>query len=252
MGHAGTLDPFATGLLLLLVGRATRLARFLERYPKAYRATAVLGTATDTDDLTGTVVQSAPPAVWPDRPEVDRVAAGCVGRQLQRPPAYSARRVEGRRAYRLARAGEAVELPATPVEIFGLTVLDWSPPTLEFAAEVSSGTYIRSLGRDLGLALGSVGHLTALRRTGIGPHRVEDAVPLDRLDPGAIRPAVDLLPDLPAVDLAPDEARAVGFGQPVPRPDAEGLCRLVAEGRLAAVAEGGPDGWQPRVVLEPA
>ena len=120
VGHAGTLDPFATGLLVVLVGRATRLARFVERQAKGYLAEAVLGVTTDTDDLTGAVQEREEPVAWPSLDEVREVLVGLSGTYLQRPPAYSARRVAGRRGYELARAGQEVALPATPVTVYGI------------------------------------------------------------------------------------------------------------------------------------
>lgn len=252
MGHVGTLDPFATGLLILVMGPATRMARLVEPYQKGYLAELVLGVSTDTDDAEGRVVGERPTDQWPGRAEVEAVLRTFHGSQLQRPPAFSARRVGGVRAYRIARAGKPVELPPTPVMVHRLELVEWQPPVLRFEADVSAGTYIRALGRDIGERLGLGGHLRALRRTRIGPHRVEDAVPLADLVPGVVlRPPETLIPDLAQVVLSESERDDVGHGRPVWRAGAEGEAGLVWEGRLVAVAEGQGDRWHPRLVLEP-
>lgn len=255
VGHAGTLDPFATGLLVILVGRATRLARFVERHPKRYLAEAVLGVATATDDRDGAEIRRVEMAAgeWPDRETVAARLAGFLGRSLQRPPAFSARKVEGRRAYALARKGEPVELEARTIEVFTAELLDWTPPVLRFRVEVSAGTYVRALARDLGDRLGIGGHLRSLRREAVGPFRVEQAVALDAVEPGtALLSARELLAGFLEVPLAGDEAVAVGHGRRIEREGSEGEAVLLLEGRAVAVAEAVPGGWHPRVVLEPA
>jgi tRNA pseudouridine55 synthase len=256
VGHAGTLDPFATGLLVLLVGSATRLARFIEREPKGYRAEAVLGVTTDTDDHTGTVTARVTPASWPDRTTVAAALAALVGRYPQRPPAYSAKRVGGQRSYRLARAGRAVELAPTPIAVYRVALLQWSPPVLEFRVEVSAGTYVRALARDLGDRLGLGAHLRALRREWIGRLRVEDAVPLDQVGEGIrLLSPLDVLPQWPRVTLTEAEVAAVRQGRCIARPPARAepaSVLLVADDTLVAVAEATAGGWQPRVVLQGA
>jgi tRNA pseudouridine55 synthase len=254
VGHAGTLDPFATGLLIVLVGRATRLARFVERRPKGYLAEAVLGIATDTDDGTGAVIESRAARSWPDEPTVRGALESFRGIRPQRPPAYSARRVEGQRGYRLARAGQAVDLPPRDVTVHRIELLAWEPPVVRFRAEVSAGTYVRALARDLGAALGTVAHCRALRREWIGPFRVEDAIPPDALTAlTPLLPPLRLVPDLPRVELDAAGARAAGQGRLIPAEGPAGPeAALVHDGRLIAVAEPVSAGWQPRVVLEPA
>jgi tRNA pseudouridine55 synthase len=254
VGHAGTLDPFATGLLVVLLGRATRLARFVERQDKAYRGEAVLGVTTDTDDGTGAVLAEVMPEAWPDTGEVERVLRSLLGSHLQRPPAYSARRVAGQRGYRLARAGKPVDLPATPVTVSSLDLLSWVPPVVTFRAVVSAGTYIRALARDLGERLGTGAHLRALRRERIGDLAVEDAVPLERLGPATpILPPLAVLRHLAPVPLTEADEALVRHGRVVTAaPGATGFGAMVAEGRLVAVAEAVNGEWQPRVVLEPA
>lgn len=253
VGHTGTLDPFATGLLVILVGGATRLARFLEADLKTYRATARLGVTTDTDDATGALMARMEPERWPDRQAITEVMGRLLGSQLQVPPAYSAKRVAGRRSYQLARAGKPVMPAAATVTVQSLDCLGWQPPMLEFRAVVSTGTYVRSLARDLGDLLGVGAHLTALRREAIGTWRVEDASALDGVLPGTplIAPA-DLLAAMPAVEVEAAEAIGVSHGRLVPRASAEGRARLMREGVLLAVAEATPGGWQPVVVLEGA
>jgi len=251
VGHTGTLDPFATGLLLVLVGRATRLARFLEGQDKRYHAVARLGVETDTEDATGAVTRVVEVERWPGRAEVEVAMSGMLGDRLQVPPAYSAKKIGGERSYRLARGGQAVSPAASPVTIRELACLDWTPPDLEFRTVVSAGTYIRSMARDLGRALGTGGHLTALRREAIGAWRVEDATSLEALTAGVtIIPPAELLGDLPAVVLTEDEARDVSHGRVVRRPDATGRARLLAGGSLLGVADAAPEGWHPMVVLE--
>ncbi len=251
VGHTGTLDPFATGLLLILVGRATRLARFLEAEVKTYRATARLGVTTTTEDTTGAEVARVEPERWPGRTEVVEAMRAMVGRQWQTPPAFSAKRVDGRRSYQLARAGRPVAPAPAEVMVEEFDCLSWEPPYLEFRTAVSAGTYVRSLARDLGGRLGLGGHLTALRREAFGRWRVEDAVALEAISPGTglISPAA-LLEGLPTVKLTVAEAAGVAHGRGVLREQSSGLARLMIEGRLAAVAEASLTGWQPVVVLE--
>jgi tRNA pseudouridine55 synthase len=251
VGHTGTLDPFATGLLLVLVGRATRLARFLEAEAKTYRATARLGVTTTTEDATGAEVARVEPERWPVRTEVVEAMQAMVGRQWQTPPAFSAKRVDGRRSYQLARAGRPVAPAPVEVTVETFDCLAWDPPHLEFRATVSAGTYVRSLARDLGDRLGLGAHLTVLRREAIGRWRVEDAVAVDAIGPGSVLiPPAGLLQGLPGVELTAPEAAGVAHGRGVPRGASSGLARLMIEGRLAAVAEASPMGWQPVVVLE--
>jgi len=255
VGHAGTLDPFATGLLVVLVGRATRLARFVERQAKGYLAEAVFGVTTDTDDLTGAVLDRQEPTTWPTQDAVREALVGLSGTHLQRPPAYSARRVAGRRGYELARAGLEVPLPATPVTVYGIELVEWLPPVLTFRVAVSPGTYIRALARDLGQRIGVGAHLRALRREWIGGLRVEEAVPLeDVVSATPLLSPLDLLGHLPRVELDAEQVGRVAHGRAVEgdTPAGGGEAALVADGRLVAVAEAVDGCWHPRVVLESA
>jgi tRNA pseudouridine55 synthase len=251
VGHTGTLDPFATGLLILVFGGATRLARWVERHRKTYRAELRLGVTTDTDDRTGAVVSETDPEFWPTRNEVQAAVAGLTGVQSQRPPAYSAKRIEGERSHRLARRGGNPRPEPVEITVFSLELLEYAPPMLSFRAEVSPGTYIRALGRDLGERLGIGAHLTGLRREKVGPWDVEHAIPLaDLTGSEPALPPRARVGELPPVDLSPDEVIAVRHGRPVSREGpTEGEAALLDGERLAAVARSVPAGWQPVVVL---
>ena len=252
VGHAGTLDPFATGLLVVLVGRATRLARYLADLPKVYRARAVLGVRTDTDDVTGAVLSGDPARVPESREAVAAALGGLVGARLQRPPAYSAKKVAGVRSYRLARRGAAVDLAPVAVVVHEAELLEWEPPALTFRVRVGSGTYVRALARDLGETLGCGAHLAELRREATGAMRVEDAVGLEGLTTAALGPMLRAVAHLPAVALDPEAALAVGHGRPVPSPGGlEGSVALVADGDLLAVGRVEGDRIRPEVVLGP-
>jgi tRNA pseudouridine55 synthase len=226
VGHGGTLDPFASGVLPLFLGRATRLVEYHLADRKAYRATVCFGATSSTDDLEGELVPADGPA--PGRDAVAAALSGFLGEIEQRPPAYSAVKVSGRRAYALARAGESVELSPRRVRIDRLELVDWdgsdpARPVAVVEVECSAGTYVRSLARDLGAALGNGAYLGALERTASGPFTLDAAVALDEVrataasGPDALR-ALLLPPDagleaLPTLVLTPDEVRAVSRGQ---------------------------------------
>jgi tRNA pseudouridine55 synthase len=253
VGHAGTLDPFASGLLAILVGRATRLVPFLVGLPKAYTGTIRLGVVTDTDDREGTVLREDP--AW--RGVTDEALAGAMaaltGRLLQRPPDYSAKKVSGTPAYRRARRGQAVALAPQAVDVRRFVYTGRGGPDVHFVAEVSSGTYIRALARDLGERLGCGAHLSALRRTVIGPFTEADAVPVAALEPPLpLRSARDALPHLPVRALTPEEASGVRHGRGVAlAEESPGGPTLLLEGvRLLAVAMPQEDVLRPRVVLD--
>ena len=221
VGHAGTLDPMATGVLVLGVGRATRLLHHLVLADKAYTATVRLGQATVTDDAEGEVVSAASAAGVTE--EAVRAALGpLTGAILQRPSAVSAIKVDGQRAYHRVREGEAVELPARPVTVSRFAALRFARPAAELLdvdveVECSSGTYVRALARDLGAALGVGGHLTALRRTRVGPFRLAQARTLDELaaldDPVTLPLAEAVRAALPVRAVDADEARALSYGK---------------------------------------
>jgi tRNA pseudouridine55 synthase len=233
VGHAGTLDPFATGLLLVLVGRATRVQRFLMALPKTYEVVARLGAVSTTGDPEGEITETG---VLPPDPLVLP-----VGEVRQRPPAYSAVKIDGERAYKKARRGEEVETRERVVTVSRFEQRWREEDRAAFAIECSSGTYVRSLIADLGDA-----YCTDLRRTRIGDFSVEDAVlppegstlPAGRLPEGWIALG-DALDFLPAVRLGPDDARAAGHGRAVPG-EGEGVVRLVDDEGLVALAEPRP------------
>ncbi|HTL05787.1 MAG TPA: tRNA pseudouridine(55) synthase TruB, partial [Gemmatimonadales bacterium] len=216
IGHTGTLDPFATGLLVLVLGGATRLARWAERHPKGYHALIRLGITTSTDDRTGAVLADRGALEWPSRGAVEQALAGFVGPQLQRPPAYSAKRVQGERSHRLARRGAAPQPAPAAVEVHRLELVAYEPPLLRVAALVGPGTYLRALARDLGERLGTGAHLVALRRIRSGAFGEESAVswedvPVRGRD--ALVPMASLLPDLPAVTVTDEGQSALRFGR---------------------------------------
>jgi tRNA pseudouridine55 synthase len=264
VGHAGTLDPMATGVLPLLLGRATRLAQFLSAARKTYVAAVRFGWATDTDDASGTPLGSAPAAGVPPDPERLRAAInGFTGDLLQRPPAFSAKKVGGRRSYDLARRDQAVQLPPVAVTVHALALDALVGDTATLRITSSAGFYVRALARDLGTALGTGAHLAALRRIGSGEFTIESAIPLEEAlaEPAAarraVRPLHDLLRDRPGVRLTPAEVDAVRHGRDVaPAEPAEGsldtdVVRLLApDGALVAIARTrSPGVLHPAVVL---
>ena len=180
VGHAGTLDPFATGVLLVLVGRATKACERLMDAPKQYEATVKLGATTATHDPESPEVPS-PPRDPPTAAAVSAAVPRFVVDILQRPPAYSAMKVQGRRAYDLARGGNLVQLEPRPVRVYGIDVLAYEWPLLRLRIDCGRGTYVRAIARDLGAALGTGGYLTQLRRTRVGPFSADDAVMVERL-----------------------------------------------------------------------
>jgi tRNA pseudouridine55 synthase len=179
-GHAGTLDPLASGILPVAFGEATKTVPFVQDGEKAYRFTVTWGAETDSDDSDGTVTRTSELRPRPD--EVAQALGGFIGTILQVPPAYSAIKVNGERAYDIARDGETVELAARPVTIHALRLVSATPDEAVLEAECGKGTYVRAIARDLGRMLGCLGHVTALRRTRVGPFREEDAVALDVLE----------------------------------------------------------------------
>ena len=247
VGHAGTLDPFADGLLVLLVGRATRLAEYLSGYDKAYRARVRLGVTTDTDDRTGAVVEEKAVAEFSVE-EIESVFGRFKGKIRQKVPAYSAVKVDGERLYRRARRGADVDAPTREVEIYSISPVEYDPPEITFEVECSSGTYVRALARDIGDALGCGAHVVALTRTHVGPYRLTGAISVSELQTGdvdlwrannAFVPAAEMLPDFPALGITNEDASGLVHGRDVPLPitdvDDGALVKLVLDGRLAAV-----------------
>ena len=249
VGHTGTLDPFATGLLMLLVGRATRLMPYVDGEPKVYEATIRFGVETNTDDLTGEVTRTAPP---PAHEAIERALGALTGDIDQLPPAYSAKQVGGKRAYVAARRGEALELRPARVRVDAWTLRGWEGDDLHATITCGGGTYVRALARDLGRAVGSAAHLVALRRVGSGRFSIEDALSVDALEPAALRPALDALPAFPRVQLDDDARARIARGMTIPREsrDSGDIAALIdSSGELVAIAARDREAWQPRVVL---
>jgi tRNA pseudouridine55 synthase len=229
VGHAGTLDPFATGLLLVLVGAATRAQRFLMGLPKSYRTVARLGWTSTTGDPEGGLTHTG---------RVPDLSSLPTGELMQRPPAYSAVKIDGERLYKKARRGEAVEAPARPVTVYRFELLRSDGERAELEVECSAGTYIRSLVSDLGDA-----YCETLERTAIGGFRLTDA------DSARVLPLSEALAFLPERTLDAGEAERVGHGVALPPNGPVGYQRLTHEGALLAIAEPRPDRVQPVVVF---
>jgi tRNA pseudouridine55 synthase len=232
VGHAGTLDPMATGLLVMGVGRATRLLRFLGELDKEYEGTGRLGQETDTLDADGQVVRTVPGSV--SREALQRAVAGLVGEIEQRPPAYSAVKVGGQRSHRAARAGRPVEAPPRRVRVDVFDLRAFEPPDFDFRVVCSGGTYVRSLVAEAAARAGSGGHLRRLVRVRIGPFRLAEARLPD--DPGAPLPIERAVAHLPRMDLTPDEAIAARHGRALGPPDGPGYhAAFDPDGRLVGV-----------------
>lgn len=231
-GHAGTLDPLATGLLIVALGKAVRLLEYLQGHEKTYEVAIELGILTETDDAEGARVEERP---VPSRGELEASAARLVGEIDQRPPRYSAVKVGGRRLYEHARAGRAVEAPVRRVTVAELALLSYDPPRARFRVRGSKGLYVRSIARDLG------GHVAELRRTSIGPFRVEDA------GPGLLPPDAAVA-HLPEARLSTEDADHFRNGRFVARETA-GLVRVYGESGFLGVGEPAPGGMKPRKVI---
>lgn len=249
IGHTGTLDPFATGLLVLLVGQATRLARFVEDEPKVYEATIVFGAETSTDDATGEVVRDAEP---PASEQVDAGIRALTGRISQVPPAYSAKKVTGIRAYAAARAGAPLTLDPVAVTVQEWLVRRRSATRLDVTITCGGGTYIRALARDLGRLTHSAAHLSSLRRIRSGVFDVGAARTLDELRAKAAPLAgmAAAIPSMPRQQLSDSDTARVRYGQPVSaRADGELLALVDTSGQLVALAERDGEVARPCVVI---
>jgi tRNA pseudouridine55 synthase len=263
VGHGGTLDPDATGVLLVAAGQATRFFPFLAAGRKVYEGRIRLGFATDTYDASGRPTSEESTAL-PSAEALARAMAGSLGNILQTPPRFSAKKLDGRPVYRRARAGEEFALAPSPVTVFRFDLRAYRAPVADFEAECSSGTYVRSLAHDLGVRLGCGAHLASLRRTSVGPYGISESVALADLEEAASRdglgryviPLERLLPEIPAAAVRPEaEARvrngssleAAHLAAPLPgfTPglDPGPVIRLFsASGRLLALAHPTPDG----------
>jgi tRNA pseudouridine55 synthase len=236
-GHAGTLDPLASGVLVVCIGKATRLIEFIQQMPKRYRATFLLGGSSPTEDVESEITELADPSI-PTRDQIERACAVFTGVIQQRPPAFSALKVGGRRAYDLARSGEEVVLQPRPVTIYELTVRDFAYPRLEFDIQCSAGTYVRSLGRDLAESMGTAAVMSELVRTEIGPFRLQQAIDPCQLTVSqlhnAVLPPEAALPNLPQLVLDEHEINCIAHGRFLTAPDAAQLLTL---GSLAVAVD---------------
>jgi tRNA pseudouridine55 synthase len=266
-GHTGTLDPRASGVLVILIGPAVRLSEFVSASDKRYQAILRLGGTTDTYDADGRFTRpttSAPIDVTEQ--QFEEVLSRYVGEIEQTPPPYSAVKVQGRKAYEMARQGEEVQLEPRIINVYHLEVLEWAPPEVVIDVHCSSGTYVRSLANDVGTALGCGAYLVGLRRTKSGRFSLRDAVPLRKLQEAFtagnwyqyLIPAAEALAEWPAIELNPDQVEEVKHGHRVKaEPEAKpGLVRGVSmAGELIAIMDlvTGEDGvtpeWQPKKVF---
>lgn len=260
-GHAGTLDPIATGVLVLCIGHATKLIEHVQRLPKRYRATFLLGRRSPSDDIE-LEPEPLPDAPVPTRPQIESALPGFVGHIAQTPPAYSAIKVAGKPSYKLARGGKAVEHKPRPVTIHALSALRYEYPELELDVACGSGTYIRALGRDLAESLGTAAVMSGLERTEIGPFRVEHALRLEGLTLEAIQRSLfapgGLFGQDDSVPITLSQVEELRCGRPldlVAPPQLTGeLAALDPTGGLAALVSRRPDGrwWPTRVFVEGA
>ena len=265
-GHTGTLDPRASGVLVILVGPAVRLSEYVSASDKRYQAIVRMGGKTDTFDADGKFTQDNQEIVDVTEEQFEEVLKTFVGEIEQTPPPYSAVKVQGRKAYEMARKGEEVKLEPRTITVHHLEVLEWAPPEVVIDVHCSSGTYVRSLANDLGEKLGCGGYLVGLRRTKSGRFSLRDAVPLRKLqeafDAGNwyqyLIPAAEALGDWPSIELSPDDVEGVRHGHRVTaEADAEIGSRVrgvSTQGELVALMEcvEGDDGvlaWQPKKVF---
>lgn len=240
IGHGGTLDPLATGVLPLALGEATKTVGFMLDGNKSYQFTLKFGATTTTDDSAGETTATTP--ARPTEAEIQAILPRFIGPISQIPPAVSALKVDGERAYNLVRKGEVPELAARNVTVYRLQLLAYDGQEAKLEADVSKGTYIRSLARDIAAGLGSLGHVSALRRTKHGPFSLADATTLDKLaempEKPPILPVKAALDGLPAHTLTPEQAQKLRHGQVLPTAHAAGLALMVGgDGQPVAVVE---------------
>jgi len=261
VGHAGTLDPLASGVLPICVGQATRVAEYLSDSGKAYQADINFGTATDTYDAEGTITATASTADLTLN-MIQETLEQFRGPQMQNPPLYSAIKIQGQPAYKRARAGEVIVLEPRPIVIHLLEILEWIPPRLTLAIECSKGTYIRSLAHDLGMQLGCCAYLEALVRTRSGPFTLSDSITLeqfaDAVETNSIQhysfPLDKALEQYPAMKLDVETAERIKHGNTFNNPVANnsGLARVYdTNGAFIAIAEWNEEqqAWQPKKVF---
>ncbi len=251
VGHAGTLDPLATGVLVLCFGRATRLVSYVQQQPKEYVATFLLGMRSETDDIEREVVELTDPPV-PTRQAIVATLPQFVGEIQQRPPAYSAVKVGGRRAYKLARQGNSLELAARPVTIDAITVLEYDYPRLVVSIRCGSGTYVRSIGRDLATTLGTAAVMSELRRTAIGDFRVEDACDGNALSLELVThhlaPPSRAVAQLPSVTVSEADIERLRNGLKITSPNASltgEIAAIATDGQLISILSNTGDQLRP-------
>ncbi len=250
VGHAGTLDPMATGLLVMGVGRGTRLLRFLGDLTKTYEGTFRLGVETDTLDADGQVTREADASGVTEDAAREAMQA-LVGESMQRAPAFSAVKAGGRKLYEAARKGETIEVPSRPITVYRFDLTWMGGADVGFLAEVSGGTYIRVLAADVGAALGCGAHLTSLRRTAIGSFSVDRATPPD--EPGEPLPLETAVAHLPRVSLEAEEAVAVSHGRILAPSGIDGPHAVFdPNGRLLGIYQDEGSKAKPVVILAPA
>ncbi len=259
VGHAGTLDPRASGVLVLCLGSATRLSEYLSTATKRYEAVIRFGASTKTYDAEGDVIRLT--GTVPTEEDIQAVIPEFSGQIEQIPPPYSAIKIKGKKAYEMARAGEEFELDSRDVTIYKMALIEYSPPDLVLEIECSAGTYIRSLAHDIGEQLGTGAHLANLRRTKSGHFTIEECVSLRKLELGFIdgtwdeylRPAVDALPDFPRISIEGNNLEDVTFGRLIPADgSASGMAIAIGpDGDLVAILEAVEDGtkWHPKKVF---
>ncbi len=261
-GHTGTLDPRASGVLVVLLGPAVRLSEFISASDKRYQAIIRLGASTDTFDADGKFTRKTEAPVDVTEAQFEEALMKFVGHIQQTPPPYSAVKVQGRKAYEMAREGEEVDLAPRTIDVYHLEVLEWAPPEVVIDVHCSSGTYVRSLANDLGDMLGCGGYLVGLRRTKSGRFSLRDATPLRKLQEAFragnwsqyLIPAAEALGDWPSLELDPDQVDAIKHGHRVPAAeDAKpGMVRAVSmAGELVALMELDEDArqWKPKKVF---
>lgn len=216
VGHLGTLDPFATGLLIVAVGKATRVLPFLENLDKTYIATLKLGEKTSSGDLDGTIIERRDVKTFPVQKEIVSALQTVQKMKEQRIPLASAKRIDGKRLYEYAHQNIVIQTPSKPIEIYELFYLNSQKPTIEFLTRVSAGTYIRTIGEDIAIQLGKIGHLVALRRVRVGDYSVEQAIKIENISENNLQPISKILSFLPKISVDSSLAKKIQNGSPLP------------------------------------
>jgi tRNA pseudouridine55 synthase len=261
VGHAGTLDPIATGVLPICLGQATRMSSFIMETSKTYIAEITLGISTNTYDREGTIVQQKDPS-YVTKTNITELLPTLTGKVMQKPPSFSALKRQGKRLYELARSGIEVETVAREITIYRMDLLEWNPPCLIIEVECSKGTYIRSIAHDIGQSLGCGAHISALIRTKYGPFGIEDSVSLPQLEDAfsheywqeLIYPMDIIINDWTAVILTPEQELDILNGRAIPNSTEKTAprCRAYSsDGRFLAILRSVPDkaAWQPEKVF---